>query len=89
VDPQTLINTFLGVALSAIGWFARTLWDAVNKLKDDLQEIQVRSKDDLRSLEVKVSADYVRYDRLQDALKPLMDALDDIRNTLSTKADKR
>lgn len=78
MDFQTIINFAIGAAIACIGWFARTLWDAVYKLKDDL-----------KNLEVKIGTDYVRYDRLQDALKPLMDALNEIRETLHTKADKK
>lgn len=78
MDFQTIVNFAIGGAIGVFGWFARTLWDAVSKLKDDLKD-----------LEVKVGTDYVRYDRLQDALKPLMDGLNEIRDILHTKADKK
>jgi len=67
----------LGISTGALGWFSRSLWDAVIKLKEDLNK-----------LEVKLSADYVRYDRLQDAMKPIMEALAEIKSTLSQKQDK-
>lgn len=67
----------LTCACAVMGWFARVLYDAVNKLKDDL-----------RALEVRVGTDYIRYDRLQDALRPIKDTLDEIRSALSHKADK-
>lgn len=67
----------LGVSIGALGWFSRSLWDAVIKLKEDLNR-----------LEVKISAEYVRYDRLQDALKPVLEALAEIKHALHTKQDK-
>ena len=67
----------LGLSIGALGWFSRSLWDAVIKLKEDLNK-----------LEVKISADYVRYDRLQDAFKPVLEALAEIKQTLQHKQDK-
>jgi hypothetical protein len=45
-------------------------------------------RDDLQKLEVKLSTDYVRYDRLQDAFKPIMQSLEEIKQALSHKVDK-
>lgn len=60
-----------------LGWFARELYTAVNRLREDLQK-----------LEVKLSSEYVRYDRLQDALKPIMNGIEEIKQALSHKVDK-
>lgn len=68
----------LGLATGALGWFSRTLWDAVVKLKEDLSKLEVR-----------IGTDYVRYDRLQDALKPVMEALVEIKQSLHQKQDKQ
>ena len=65
------------VLIGAIGWFSGQLWTAVQKLKEDLGALQVH-----------ISTEYVRYDRLQDALKPILDSLNEIKATLSHKADK-
>lgn len=73
---QALLG-MLGLACSVIGWFARELYMAINKLKEDLGRLEIR-----------IGTDYVRYDRLQDALKPIKDTLDDIKAALSHKADK-
>lgn len=67
----------LGLSTGALGWFSRTLWDAVVKLKEDLSRLEIR-----------IGTDYVRYDRLQDALKPIMEALTEIKNTMHSKQDK-
>lgn len=67
----------ISVACGALGWFGRELYAAVNKLKDEVQK-----------LEVKIGTDYVRYDRLQDALRPISQKLDEIQQSLQHKADK-
>lgn len=77
MNAEHLIMGALGIACTALGWLARELLAAVQALRVDLTK-----------LEVKLSSDFVRYDRLQDALRPLMDALDEIRKTLSHKVDK-
>jgi hypothetical protein len=59
------------------GWFMRQLWDAVQTLRTDLQ-----------NLEVSVAKDYVPHNRLHEYFKPVMDALQEIKETLKTKADK-
>lgn len=68
----------LGLACGVLGWFGRELYAAVNKLKDDI-----------RLLEVRIGTDYVRYDRLQDALRPVMETLNEIKRTLEHKVDKQ
>lgn len=67
----------LGLACACLGWFCRQVWEAVQKLTKDLGALQVQ-----------IATDYIRYDRLQDALKPIKDMLDDIKQTLSHKVDK-
>lgn len=77
METSVLINIVLGTGLTVLGWFARELWQAVQSLRKDLS-----------TLETKIGTDYVRYDRLQDALKPIMDALQHINSKLDSKADK-
>ena len=57
--------------------FARELYNATQALRRDLS-----------ILEIRIGTDYVRYDRLQDAFKPVMDSLHEIKQTLAGKADK-
>jgi len=73
---QALIGV-IGIACTVIGWFARELYQATQQLRKDLS-----------ALEVQIGKDYVRYDRLQDALKPLMDGIHEIKETLKSKVDK-
>ena len=77
MDINSIVNSILGAGLLVIGWLARELWAAVKQLKEDLNTLQI-----------KIGTDYVRYDRLQDALKPIMEALGEIKLGLSQKVDK-
>lgn len=59
------------------GWFLRQLWDIVQTLRKDLN-----------SFELIVARDYVPHNRLNEYFKPVMEALQEIKETLKTKADK-
>jgi hypothetical protein len=74
---EQFVIGMIGAACGVLGWFARELYNAVSRLRDDLQK-----------LEVKISSEYIRYDRLQDALKPVMESLHEIKQALQNKADK-
>lgn len=77
MELNQIIMSGLGLACTILGWFARELYGATQALRRDLS-----------SLEVRISGEYIRYDRLQDALKPIVDSLTEIKHTLATKADK-
>lgn len=76
-ENQTYLLWGLTIASAVLGWFARQLWSATQRLKDDLAK-----------LSVKLATDYVRYDRLQDAFKPISEQLREIKESLQHKADK-
>lgn len=73
----TIMIGLLTAASGVLGWFARELWSAVKKLQEDLVAFRI-----------KVSEDYVRYDKLHDALAPIIDSLSEIKQTLKEKVDK-
>jgi hypothetical protein len=77
ISVTEIILAVVSIATGVLGWFARQMWDAVQKLRVDLTELEIR-----------IGSDYVRYDRLQDSLRPIMEALRDIQDSLKTKADK-
>lgn len=77
MDTAQIIMALLGLSCAILGWFARELYGATQALRKDLS-----------SLEIRIGTDYVRYDRLQDAFKPVMDSLHEIKQTLAGKADK-
>jgi len=41
MDPQMLFNLAAGIVVGGIGWFARQIWDAVQKLQADLHSLEV------------------------------------------------
>lgn len=77
MSPEQFFMTLLGVTCGVLGWLAREMYAAIQTLRKDLG-----------SLEVQLTRDYVRYDRLQDAFKPIMDSLAEIKHALSGKVDK-
>lgn len=77
VDLHFILTALLGVFCAILGWLGREVWGAVQKLRADLS-----------SLEVRIGTDYVRYDRLQDVMKPIMQKLDRIEEALTHKADR-
>ena len=77
MTPEQIYLAGLGITCAVGGWFAREIYQATQKLRVDLSELEIR-----------IGRDYVRYDRLQDALKPILDGIHEIKETLKTKADK-
>lgn len=80
MDTNDVVQIVLGlvsIATGVLGWFARQMWDAVQNLRKDLTVLQVQ-----------ISENYVRYERLKDILKPLMDGIEEIKEILRNKADK-
>lgn len=81
MDTQFLFNMVAGLAIGVGGWLARQLWDSVQKLKEDVHQIE---KD--------LPHNYVRRDEFRDVLKEIRDIqteifrkIDDLRKD---KADK-
>jgi len=76
-DFQTYLNWGGGAALSALGWFARQLWDAVSSLKKDLE-----------TLRVELARDYVPKDDFKEALREIREMFRHISDKLENKVDK-
>lgn len=77
MEPTQLFMWLVSGVCLVLGWFARELYQATQKLRADLS-----------TLETKIGTDYVRYDRLQDALRPVLEAIKDVKEAISHKADK-
>jgi hypothetical protein len=81
MDTQTLINFALGALLALIGWLARQLWEAVERLKQDLHEI-----------EVELPTNYVKREEFSESLKEIKDLcrqiFDKVDSLEKRKADK-
>ena len=75
---QSFLNYIFGGVIALLGWFGRTLWDAVQKLKEDLKDIEV----DLPST-------YVKKTELDNRLQKIETMLDKIFDKLESKVDKQ
>jgi hypothetical protein len=74
---QDLFNYIVGAVLALLGWLGRTLWDAVNALKEDIKEI-----------EVDLPTNYVKKTELDSRLYKIETMLDKIFDRLESKVDK-
>lgn len=77
MEYQDFINLGLGAAATVIGWFARTLWEAVNTLKDDLYK-----------LKEEIAKDYIAKDEFGAFKSELFTMLRRIEDKLERKQDK-
>lgn len=74
--PQSIINSILGGALAALGWFARQIWDAIKELRTDLarlrEELPTRyvPKDEFHQYS---SAVFKKLDRIEDKIDKKLD----------------
>ena len=72
MDMQTLINIGAGAILAIIGWFARQLWDAVEKLKECVKLIEIS----LPTNYVHKHEMEVRFDKIEAMLSRIFEKLD-------------
>ncbi len=77
MDNQEIVNVIGGVLAVLIGWLGRELWDAVQKLKADMKD-----------LEVALPTNYVRKDDMEARFDKIEIMLSRIFDKLEDKADK-
>jgi len=77
MEMQTLIDTAIGAGFALGGWLGRQVWDAVQKMKEDIHR-----------LEVDLPSNYIRKDEFTDAMREIKDMLAKIFDKLDAKADK-
>ena len=77
MDTQTAINLTAGAMLSVLGWLAKTLWDAVGDLKQDLHNI-----------EVDLPKTYLSKEDFHDTMSRIEDMFKYIQTKLDGKVDK-
>ena len=77
MDIEQAFLLLIGATCGGLGWFANQLYHAIETLRKDLTD-----------LEIQIGSDYVRYDRLQDMLKPIALGIEEIKESLKHKADK-
>jgi hypothetical protein len=71
------VNIGGGLILAGIGWWARVIWDSVQRLKEDLHEI-----------EVDLPKSYVTKDDFNQTMKHIESMFQRIYDKLDGKADK-
>ena len=72
MDHQTIVNIGGGIILAGIGWWARVIWDSVQRLKEDLHEIEV----DLPKSYVSKSDLDKRMEHIESMFQRIYDKLD-------------
>ena len=72
MELQSLFNILAGASLTVIGWFARQVWDATQKLKEDLSDLELNISEKY----VKKSEIAARFDKIEIILEKLFDKLD-------------
>jgi hypothetical protein len=77
MESQQVINMFLGIGMTVMGWFARELWAAVKELKADLAKL----REDLPK-------DYVARDDYREDIREVKALLAKIFEKLEGKADR-
>ena len=77
MEFQHFLNLAVGATLSALGWFARQLWSAVQDLKKDLTAV-----------EIALPTHYVRKEELETRFDKLEAILMKIYDKLDSKVDK-
>ena len=77
MDYQMLFNIILGAAMSVVGWFGRSLWDASIELRADLSKL----RED-------IPRTYVAREDYRADIRELKDMLGKIFDRLDGKADK-
>lgn len=95
MEWQTVINIIGGAVLTAVGWFAREIWDAVKELRKDIQriennlpEVYVRRDDFKHAIdEMKVDLREVRQD-MKSGFTKLEGLIGQLFDRVNEKADK-
>ena len=77
MEWQPIINFFGSAILVGIGWWCKQIWDSIDRLKSDVQKIEVNLPTNyVRKIDLDV-----KFDKLEATLERILDKLD-------TKADK-
>jgi hypothetical protein len=74
---QEILNSFAGVALAVLGWFAREVWSAVQEMKRDLGVLREE-----------LPKTYVTRNDYKDDIRELKEMLARIFDRLDAKVDK-
>ena len=78
MDLHWIVTTLIGIGMSGVGWWAKTLWEAHQKLREDHQ-----------NLYIVVTRDYVQIARFESTLRDINENLNRIFDKLDGKEDRR
>ena len=72
MDFQFIFNAIITAGLLSGGWFARQIWDATQKLKDDVSDLELNmSENYVKKVDIQA-----RFDKIETILERLFDKLD-------------
>jgi len=74
---QDLFNAAMAIGFGIIGWWAKTVWNAVQELKSDLAKLREE-----------IPKEYIPKNEFHEGIKELKSLLIAINTKLDTKADK-
>jgi hypothetical protein len=77
MEPTLIINALLSIVLIGMGWYMRTIWEAVKRLQQDMTEMERHN-----------SETYVRRDDYRDDMNEVKTMLRQIFEMLSSKVDR-
>jgi len=77
MDLQSIINLGAGFGFAFVGWWAKTVWAAVQELKGDLAKLREE-----------IPKEYIPKNEFHEGIRELKSLLISINNKLDTKVDK-
>jgi hypothetical protein len=77
MELQSIINLGIGLGFTAVGWWAKTVWNAVQELKTDLAKLREE-----------IPKEYIPKNEFHEGIKELKSLLIGITNKLDHKVDK-
>jgi hypothetical protein len=77
MEMQELYNIGIAAAVAGVSWFIRTMYDTVQRLKNELHQVELRINDH-----------YVRRDDYREDMQEIKNILHAIFDKLDGKADK-
>ena len=72
MEPQALYNTLIALGAGVLAWIWKTLWNAVERLKTDLKDLEVKLPE---TYAMKSDIDK-RFDRIEATLERIYEKLE-------------
>lgn len=88
INLQFLFNLAVGAGMGVAGWFFRQLWDAVQSLTKNMNELEKELTHDISELEKNLPVVYIRRDEFLEIMRDIKDMFNKINDKLDNKVDK-